>query len=318
MKQFDNHISMAGLHTARVAGRYPSFAKVAPAEGVVIAVRYKDDDRNRSKMYVEYDVRDLRTGQVYPNCRRLHQASGQDDGDDNILRPAQKVDEPNTGFQFDPMVAPLTQSDGDRVIIEFVNGAHHSPVIMGVLPHRRTSYGADRVNGRRRFTQHKGTSFETQDDGTYVITRNVTADKKTTFVLRPNGDIEIDLPNGARLHLANNQVLLDGEEVDGIRLGFDAIEKAVLGTSFRELFNALIAAFNALKSAFEGHKHIDGSGLVTSEQTGTPIPNPAFPGVPPLPPGPTNPQFFPSPVSPTAAGNEMPEDHLSERVRVQR
>lgn len=314
-RRYDNHIAMAGLHTARVAGQYPSFAKVAPAEGVVIAVRYVDEDRNRSKQYVEYDVRDLRSGQIYTNCRRLSTVSGQDDGEENILRAAQKLPETQGTFVFDPTVAPLTQSDGDRVILNFVNGAHHSPVIVGVIQHRRMAYGAKRADGRRRFMTHQGTSFEIKQDGTYVITRNIDATTKTTLTLEPNGDFKAELPNGARLHLVKDQVMLDGKLDDGIRFGFAATERAVLGDLFRTLYNAFVIAYNAFVTLYTSHVHIDSNGLPTSAPSGVPVPNPAF--NPLLPPGPSNPAFLPSPASAPASADAMPEDYLSNKVRVE-
>jgi hypothetical protein len=50
--------------------------------------------------------------------------------------------------------------------------------------------------------------------------------------------------------------------------------------------------------AFQTHKHLDSNGLLTSDPTGTPIPNPGF--NPLLPPSPTNPQFLATPSSGTA------------------
>jgi len=81
-------IGQAGLRGARVVGKYPAFSKGLLAECVVIAVRFIDDARNISKTFTEYDVKDLRTGQIYPNVRRLDSTAGMDDGSDNVLRPA--------------------------------------------------------------------------------------------------------------------------------------------------------------------------------------------------------------------------------------
>lgn len=191
----DRHISMAGLSTVHVSGRYPSFSKVGHAEGVVIAVRFIDDERNTSKKYVEYDVRDLSTGQIYRNCRRANVAGGMDDGDDTPLRPAQKLhDNVSAGFNFDPRTAQLSQSDGDRVLVSFIGGAHISPVIIGVLPHNRTSYGSTRADGLRRFTTHKGTSVETKADGTYQVKRD-----GTTITLNADKTIEVAHESGSKL-----------------------------------------------------------------------------------------------------------------------
>jgi hypothetical protein len=176
-------VRQSGLSGVRVTGRYPSFGQVASTEGVVIAVRYTDDERNRSKKYVEYDVRDLKSGQVYPNCRRLSTTSGQEDGEENVLHAAQKLqDNTSAGFVFDPKTAPLSQSDGDRVVLNFIHGAHHSPVIVGVIQHSR--------NGR--YQTHKGTSVETAQDGTYQVKRG-----DTTITLNADASVEVRHTSGS-------------------------------------------------------------------------------------------------------------------------
>ena len=191
-------VRQAGLKGTQVSGQYAPYAKVATTEGVVIAVRFIDDERNISKTYVEYDVRDLRTGQIYNNCRRSDETAGMDDGSDNILRPAQKQIGAASPI-FDPKLAQLSQSDGDRVLLTFNYGAQHNAVIVAVLPHTKLTYGAKREDGIRRFQTHKGTSVATKSDGTYQIKRN-----DTTITLQANEEIEVKHKSGSIVKLLDS------------------------------------------------------------------------------------------------------------------
>lgn len=310
----DKYVSQGGLRKTQVAGVYPAYSKSALAEGVVVAIRYIDDDRNLSKKYTEYDVRDLRTGQIYTNCRRLHAMAGQDDGDDDILRPAQKI-EASPGFVFDARTSPLSNSDGDRVVVGFLGAAHSSAVILGVTPQRLTGYAAVRSDGRRRLTTHKGTSVEFKDDGAWVLTRNVDESRRTTLTFTPEGNIIFEQHDGARLHLDTAVTKLDSQEVAGILLGFAAEEQVIRGNAFKATYDAFVALYNAFVSIYNSHFHLDSNGLPTSAPTGVPIPNPAFNPIDP--PGPSNPMFLPSPGTNATATGEMPVSDLSVKVRTE-
>lgn len=185
-----SHVSMAGLLSSRVVGVYPAFSRAMTVECVVIAVHFIDDATNLSKTFTEYDVKDLRTGQIYPNVRRADSAAGMDDGGDNVLHPAGKM--LSGSPTFDPKSSQLSQSDGDRVVITFSYGAQTAPVIIAVVPHMQTAYGTKREQGQRRFTTHKGTSVETQQDGTYQIKRG-----DTTITLNADESIEVVHKSGS-------------------------------------------------------------------------------------------------------------------------
>jgi len=190
-------ISQAGLRGARIAGRYPTYSKATSVECVVIAVRFIDDQLNISKTHVEYDVRDLRTGAIYQNVRRVDSAGGMDDGDENVLRPAQKLIGAASPI-FDPKINQLSESDGDRVQVQFNYGAQHGAVITDVLPHPKMEYGTTREQGQRRFTTHKGTSVEIAKDGTYTIKRG-----GTTIVV-DDDSVEITHKSGSRMRFLDD------------------------------------------------------------------------------------------------------------------
>lgn len=219
----------AGLSDTLVSGRYAPYSKVATVECVVIAVRFVDDERNISKTYVEYDVRDLRTSQIYQNCRRCANSAGIDDGDDDVLRPAQRQIGATSPI-FDPKTAQLSQSDGDRVLVTCNYGAQHNAVIVAVLPHTKANYGAKRDQGFRKFSTHRGTSVETTKDGVYQIKRG-----DTTITVQANEDVEVIHKSGSKLRLldSGNVEVIPGKELllggDGLSIVTDGV---VHGTGF--------------------------------------------------------------------------------------
>jgi hypothetical protein len=110
---------------------------------------------------------------------------------------------------------------------------------------------------------------------------------------------------------------------DSVLLGEFADFHALLGERVQATFNALVDAFNALKAAFEAHIHIDGHGLTTSTQSGTPtVPTALFAAAelttpPPPHPSPTIPKYDPIPVSGTVSGEYMPDTDLSIIVKLE-
>jgi hypothetical protein len=243
-------VVQAGLRGARVAGVFAPYSKVAQSEGVVIAVRYKDDVRNISKTYTEYDVKDLRTGQIYQNIRRSDQMQGMEDGDENVLRPAQKLIGAMSPV-FDPKINQLSTSDGDRVLVQFSYGAQHTAVIVGVAPHAQMDYGTTREQGFRRFTRHKGTSVEMKKDGTYQIKRGdttitVNADD-TVEVLHKSGSVMRFRDNGDIELTAHRNLVTDGI---AIKHGASAVQSVIKSTDFgANVLNPIAAAATALQTA---------------------------------------------------------------------
>ncbi len=216
---------------ARVTGQHAAYSKSAMSEGVVVAKYAIDDDGNFSKKYTEYDVKELQTGQVFRNCRRLSESGGVDSGDDIPLRPAQKsadLSSVNAGV-FDPLLSPLLSSDGDHVALAFLKGSQDSAVICGVIPHTKSAYGNKKSDGNRKFTVHKGVSVEITEEGAYIITRHLTPnapgqpvvdDENTSSItIAPDGEIQLShvsgasinmLPDGS-IHITSNERIFLGE-----------------------------------------------------------------------------------------------------------
>lgn len=139
---------------------------------VVVARYYIDQPQNRSKRYVEYTCRDVYTSELYQGCRQLSAMGGFTDGDDNTLRSATSFLPGATGTtgKFNQEQSPAKDTDGDQVLIGFIDGSSRRPVILGVFRHSASQYGANSTQGERRLTQHKGTTIEIQSDGKYIIT----------------------------------------------------------------------------------------------------------------------------------------------------
>jgi len=208
---YDKTPRQAGIEARRVRRRYPSYQMNDLRKGVVVRVYFADEERNRSRVGVEYVVRDLRTGEEYEGVQCLSSTGGLFNGSEDVLTGATAhID----GGEL-TRDTPARLANGDVVLLGFINGAHVQAVILGTLPHPSRAYGTTKAQGERRYTTHKNTSVETQSDGTYKITRtiDVAADTKTTITISPNGDVTIRHNSGAQI-----AVLTDGT----VTLGTDS------------------------------------------------------------------------------------------------
>lgn len=160
---YDGTPVQAGMQEHSLSGTYPQFSILGSREMVVVGRRYKKDKQNRSKTQVEYTVRDLRTGDTFPGARRVDVLSGPVNGDDNVLHPATKMRKGSAGKIGD--FTPASNTDGDRVLVTFLEGSRSQPVIIGVFRHPDASYGAVEADGERRLTTHAGAFFVIDKDG---------------------------------------------------------------------------------------------------------------------------------------------------------
>jgi hypothetical protein len=154
-----------------LTGEHAHWSILGQREMVVVGRHFVDDPGNTSKRFVEYDCRDIYTGEFLPGCRLLSSMGGTTNGDDNVLHPSTKLlpgSTSTTNAKTENVPAKLI--DGDQVFVGFVEGSRSRPVIYGVLPHSGSTRGATAAQGERRLTSHMGTSTEIQQDGTYVVT----------------------------------------------------------------------------------------------------------------------------------------------------
>jgi hypothetical protein len=226
----DGQPIQAGLvrSTYALTGQRAHFSIMDVREMVVIARYYVDDERNRSKRFVEYTCRDLHTSESFPGCRQLSPAGGVEDGDDNPLRPSTSF-LPGSSSTTGALVTehtPAKDVDGDQVLVGFISGSRSRPVIVGVFRHSGSQYGATSEQGERRLTQHKGLTIELNAKGEYALTHK----SGSRIVLLDSGDVQARPAAGKKLFHGD----------------VDATENHVLGQQLKQL---LSDAIDALLSA---------------------------------------------------------------------
>lgn len=110
-----------------------------PIEGTVIRVHFPEDPTNIAKREILYDVEPAVGGAG--TLERVPLALGLRgivDDEDILLQPARLV-VPGTGSgQFDVNThGPASDTDGDRVVVQFINGSFNRPIITHILSHRQ-------------------------------------------------------------------------------------------------------------------------------------------------------------------------------------
>lgn len=224
---YDGH-PVPGSEGQPYGGRLPAFSEIGLVEAVVVDRRYVDDPGNRFRNAVEYDVRDLRDGNIIPNVRTLQSKFGVLNGQEIVYHPASKR---ISGTSSVDKSTRSIDTDGDVVLVGFIGGSRLNAVILGGLAHASTSYGAKRVDGERRFTVHGETKVTMASDGRVKVERP-TDSGTTTVQIIPDGDIFMDHWAGAKIHFDNTQVKVDGAADAGILLGFDATRHVMAGEDF--------------------------------------------------------------------------------------
>lgn len=229
----DGQPIQAGLQYRSVVltGNVPSYSMFGLHEMVVIGRKYVKDVGNRSRAQVEYECRDLETGDILPGCRRLDVMSGLTNGDDDVLHPATKL-RPGAPGKFSRQ-SPAQDTDGDRVLIGFIGGSRTRPVIIGVFRHSLATYGATAIDGERRLTQHQGTTIEIKSNGEYVINHK----SGSTVKLLDNGDVQIRPADGRDAFIGDQ----------------GATENLVLGQLWKTMMSTVLNAIAA-------HVHPTGTG----------------------------------------------------------
>lgn len=210
-EHYDGTPIQPGLEPENVSptNEHPHFSTTGLREMVVVDVRPTDDPKNRSNgAYVEYVCRDLYTGEEFPNAQRLEDLGGLDDGDDNVLHAVQQNRDGVVAKSLNKKRSPANDTDGERVLVGFINGARSRPVIVGSMKHPYSKYGATKADGERRLTQHKGTKISIASNGEYTITH-----KSGSYVkLLDDGSIEVVPASGQPIKLGDSNLseVLDG------------------------------------------------------------------------------------------------------------
>jgi hypothetical protein len=209
---YDGTPSMAGTEKPQNTGHYPQFSIVGLRQGVITERFFPDEDGNRSRTYVEYRVRDIQTGDVYEGVVKLSQTMGFEDGEEDVLHPATKNHDPNNLEVF-KKTSKANNTDGQKVLLGFIEGSRNRAVILGAYPHSKMAYGARAADGERRHYVHKGTSRTVGSDGSYLVARNTTGadgnEKTASLQIDAGGAVQMNSGRGAVLTLDEENATLE-------------------------------------------------------------------------------------------------------------
>lgn len=289
MKEQNGHVSQTALDRHITNNENYSFNTLI--EGVVVGIHYPSEDENRGKNEVEYDVDPTSVfgmGRIR-NVTRADIAAGLDDGEDNILRCADgavgtaqwqsDTDPPQKGGIAGKKPTPRYNSNGDRVVVGFINGNAYRPVILGVRRHFYTRMHPvgeplKDINGKAlsqagallRRTRHRGTEMVIDEKGSVTVTFGKTPDnagkdtddKKTltlnlgklTLLIDNANDpttFEVKIKDGASILKLNK---------DSFNVGHDG-ESMVLGEKLESLLNNFLTAYST-------HTHTGNLGAPTT------------------------------------------------------
>lgn len=179
-------------------------------EGVVVGINYPGDTSDTRYYQVTYDVQPISSTGVSTiyNAVFLRGFAGYDDGDESILRVSSKAvggeafiaDSPGNNTD-------MAGTDGDRVVVGFLNGNFQLPLILGVIPHAfsklavfKDADGKDLPKDDALFRRivHRGTEFLVDPDGNVSINlaqhpedRNI-ADKKDLTIKLADMEVVVD------------------------------------------------------------------------------------------------------------------------------
>ncbi len=265
---YDNHPDSAGPQQTRLVGVYPEFSIAGLRVGVVTAVHYTDDDTNAVRRHVLYDVRDINTSELYKNARRSAQMSGFEDGDEDVLQAATKNHDATNTQPF-KLTSRGIDTDGDVVLVGFINGVRSAAIILGVLPHSQMTYGAKKADGKRRISIHKGTTLERKEDGSVEMRRTVQAsdgsEGAVTVLMSPTGRIEMT-------HFKGGTFIIDEDyiEIVGTKLRVDT-SGVILGDNTGGVAVALaplvMQVFQEIANWGTTHIHTDPLSVTTGPPT---------------------------------------------------
>ena len=210
-----------GLSSYALTGVDPHYSIAGLREMVIVARTFADEPENQSQAYVEYTCRDLENSSLIYGVRRLALVGGTENGTEDVLHPATKL-LPGVALPFHQFT-PASATDGDRVLVGFIEGNRSRAVILGVLTHSSgASYGAKAADGERRFSLHAGTSIETKSNGEHLIKHK----SGSTVQLLDSGDVVVTPAGGKDVFIGAK----------------GATENLVLGQQFKAFMQQMILA----------------------------------------------------------------------------
>lgn len=287
-ESYDGHPQQAGINAPIDS---PGYALAGLVVGLVVDRCGVDEPGNRRRNSVEYRVRDVHTGQFYEGVQALDRLHGMSNGEEVVYHATTRGLD---GVALSPG-ARAVDTDGDLVLVGFVGGSRDRAVILGALPHMRSSYGARRGEGDVRRLVHNDVSVEINDGGTVTVSRG-----KMTMVWEVQDEDTTTVKFRGGSGAVFNLDIQPREHGPAVLLGADASQASVRGDSHRQTYNALVAVVNKLARDFYSHVHLLAAVPTTQPAT---VPSPTAPsGI--------------GTAIPSVEASEMPESDLSPQVVV--
>lgn len=227
-----------GTSNTHLSGQYGQFSMVGDRVCVVVDRFFIEDPKNKSKKWVEYNVRDLQTGVIYQHARKLERVSGIESSEEIVLHPATKSIKP--GQKFYKGLKAL-DTDGDLVLVSCIGGVAARSVITGCINRNDFERGATKEDGQRRLLYHFGITEEFKKDGSYHLQRgeasiDLNKDEEITLTRGPltvtlakDNKATLKHSSGGSVELSSTGTVIDGPTLNGVLLGANATEKAILG-----------------------------------------------------------------------------------------
>lgn len=203
--QIPAHLSMTGVYDGE------SFSNTKLRIGEVIDIYYKDDERNVSKKFVEYDVlvqhrsNGTAVTKTYNHCIAMDFFGGKTD----TLKSRYRADSTalNKGKR---------AGDGSKVLLLCINGENHNAVIIGGISDSETAPD-DKDDGHSLHFRFNGMDITINKDGELLVEYQGATEK--------NGDLREDVDEkstGTSIHIKKNGNV---EIADAVKQGDDTVPK---------------------------------------------------------------------------------------------
>ena len=257
----------------------------APYRALVVNTRTVDDPANIRGVSVECDVVLVNNQFSIKSVPVIQQQHGVNNAANLWFPRPSTRDITNSGIPLNlqrtvsargTFTSPATQlgdTDGDMVLIDFIEKNVDSPIIRGAITHERSNRVLTSGPGWREgevatrgnpklnesYSHHYGTEVRVNEQGDLLIdTVGAYSDPATEAPTAPSGDVRFRVKGTQRLTISMGndedvlEVFRDGTQLR-IDLGAGATEAVILGDGFRSFFNSFLNEYRA-------HTHATGTG----------------------------------------------------------
>lgn len=273
-----------------------------PMRGLVVNTRMVGDADNIRGYGVECDVVVVKTGVAVYNVPVVQKAGVNNVHDLWVPRRTTRVVSAAGGVlnlqeqlsrrgSFQGAPTPLSDVDGDMVLIDFIEGNPDFPIITHSLPHERANRRVRSGQGWREgsvaergepredeyYTHHYGVELRINEQGDVLIdTVGAYSDPATEDASVMSGQVRFRIKDSQRftVSIGDDEDVLEVWKDTGtgqlrVDLGEGATERVVLGDTFKTYLDAQLSKINTFWTAvFNAHKH---TGVTTGMGTsGTP------------------------------------------------